>query len=252
MMMRSVVALLLVVSSLGVLASARRVVYRRGLRTTPKATVIDEKAKLRNVFGAFSQKMGNLYMFKEQKDDVLQMPQGMSVPLQDPEDLVSPLLKKLDKKCATRFEQTLHGEAKGMHALDLGSKTLQKDCEKKFEGKLCSTKATILTEQTDPGTQNDVKATFEMDGESCIPEECVSSKNLAALADFMRGRAQTMAEENMGEDLKIALNVDCSAHQPGGEVVSPTPKSGAAAGFRAIGPAALTSMLLGASLFAFA
>jgi hypothetical protein len=251
MMMRTVVALLLV-SSIGVLASAKRhAVIHRGLRTTaPKeVTAIDEEAKVRNVFGAFSQKMGSLYMLKKEKDDVLQMPQGMSVPLQDPDDLVSPLLKKLDKKCATRFEETLHGEAKGMHALDLSSKTLKKDCENKFEGKLCSTKATILTEQKDPGTQNDVKASFVMNGESCIPEECVSSQNLAALADFMRGRAQTMAEENMGEDLKIALNVDCSEVKRGGEVHSPAPKSGAAAGFA---PAALTSILLGASLLAFA
>jgi len=197
---------------------------------TPKdqrvaATSISESAKVNQVFGAFSKKMGNLYMLhrrEEGGEDVLQMPQGMSISLQDPDDLITPLMKKLDKKCGQRFEQTLKGDAKGMHALDLGSKTLKKDCEKEFKGKLCGTKATIRTQHTDSGTDNEVKGRFVMDGDSCVPEECVSSKNLAALAEFMRGRAQTLGEE-VGNDLEISLAVDCSKHEEerGGSVISP-------------------------------
>lgn len=249
--MRTVALLLLV--SLAAVATAHRGHRNKVLRrTTPVVTAIDEKSKVHNVFGAFSKKMGDLYMLKEgHGDDVLQMPQGMSVPLQDPDDLVTPLVEKLDKKCGERFTQTLHGEAKSMHTLDLASKSLKKDCEKKYEGKLCATKATIHTNHKDSGTQNDVVARFEMDGDSCIPEECVSSNNLAALAEFMRGRAVTMGEE-MGNDLEIALNVDCSDEEvlgeAGGKIVSPQPKSAAA---QSVAPA-MTLLVAAASLVALA
>lgn len=193
--------------------------------------VVSEEAKVHALFNSFSKQMGTLFVVKESEvEDVLQSPQGMSIPLQDPKDQVTPLMEKLDKKCGQRFEQTLKGDAQGMHGLDLGqkSKNLKKDCEKKFEGKLCATKATIHTTHTDTGTDNEVKARFVMDGESCVPEECTSSKNLAALAEFMRGNAQTMGEE-MGNELEILLNVDCSEAKHGGDITVPAPpKSGAA------------------------
>merc|ERR1719440_2323949 len=98
-----------------------------------------------------------------------------------------------------------------------------------MEGRLCDTRATIKTDSVDQSTQNDVKAQFTTDGESCIPKECVKANDLAALAEFMRGRAETMGKE-MGSELEIALAVDCGEHDElkGGNIHSPAPKSKAA------------------------
>jgi len=246
--------LIVVVAVVAVNAHRHQQAHLRTSRQGPAdKPVVDENSKVRNVFTALDKDMGDLYFFQdnEVKSDGggagqnFQMPQGMQIPLQEPDDHIKPLMEKLDKKCGDRFQATLHGKAQGMHTLDLGSEALKEECEAERDGKLCDTKATILTTQKDTSTSNDVEARFTMDGRSCIPKECVSSKNLAALSEFMRERATTMGKE-MGNDLDIALAVDCAAHPEGGVVHSP-PKSAAAVSASVAMPALL--VLLAARLF---
>lgn len=138
------------------------------------------------------------------------------VAVQIDESVLKKLQKQLSPKCGERYSAMLVGQGPQMHTFNrhgTGAATLDQ-CENQLEGKMCHTDAQITEGQNAPDGRK-LSQVMQVEGNSCLPKECIQQSDLQALASFMRDRTKEMMP---GEGVKVQLNVNC-AKSGGGDVL---------------------------------
>jgi hypothetical protein len=139
------------------------------------------------------------------------------VNVQIDESVLKQLQKELSPKCGERYSAMLVGQGPQMHTFNrhgTGAATLDQ-CENQLEGKMCHTDAQITEGQNAPDGRK-LSQVMQVEGNSCLPKECIQQSDLQALASFMRDRTKEMMP---GEGVKVQLNVNC-AKSGGGDVLA--------------------------------
>jgi len=125
---------------------------------------------------------------------------------QVPEKEMSDFLEKLTPGCRKRFTATLNGEDAPLHTFgEHGANTSHANCEK-LNGSLCFTEAHVA-QMKETGGGRQMKSTVDVEGNGCLPRECMAKDDLKSLAEFMSLRAKDTIP---GMGVTVKLHVDCS------------------------------------------
>lgn len=136
------------------------------------------------------------------------------VAVQVEEHVVEQLHKDLSPTCSKRFQAMMKGEGPQMHQFnEHGESTGQCDA---LEGKLCAQEVAITESYIAPKDGRKLEQRLEVEGNSCLPKECMSQSDLSTLATFMHKQTKEVLP---GQDLLIELNVDCSKSGGGKTIV---------------------------------
>merc|ERR1719324_736934 len=136
------------------------------------------------------------------------------VAIQVEEKVVEELHKDLSPTCSKRFQAMMKGEGPQMHQFnEHGESTGQCDA---LEGKLCAQEVAITESYIAPKDGRKLEQRLEVEGNSCLPKECMSQSDLSTLATFMHKQTKEVLP---GQDLLIELNVDCSKSGGGKTIV---------------------------------
>lgn len=184
-----------------------------------------------------------------QEDGNSQQPGGVAMQMTDEE--LERFSGSLSDDCKAQFEAMLRGEGSGIHTYQgllqqrrnesrvenaakasntsdaskavnpyAGMSDSEASCAK-LDGGLCLTRAFV--EQAANQGGRSMRSRVDVDGNGCLPKQCMAQRDLQAWADFMRGKAK----ENLpGADTTMELHVNCSLN--GGGVVQSGPEAPAA------------------------
>jgi len=144
------------------------------------------------------------------------------VSVQIDESVLKKLQKELSPKCGERYSAMLVGQGPQMHNFNRhGTDAATIDqCENQLEGKMCHTDAQITEGQNAPDGRK-LSQVMQVEGNSCLPRECIQQSDLQALASFMHSQTKEMMP---GDAVKVQLNVNC-AKSGGGDVLVDGAKS---------------------------
>jgi len=169
------------------------------------------------------------------------------VAIQVEEHVLEELHKDLTPDCSKRFHAMMKGEGPQMHQFNQHGEDNSGQCEK-LQGKVCAQEVAITESYTAPKDGRKLSQRLEVQGNSCLPKECMAESDIKTLASFMHKQTKDLMP---GQDLFVELNVDCSKSGGGSVLVGqPTPKPEpapkSAASMLAFGPvvAMLCSMVM--------
>lgn len=152
------------------------------------------------------------------------------VGVQVEEKVIEKLQSDLSPECRKRYSAMMAGKGPSMHSFnEHDADETSSQCKEKLQGNLCTSKARV-SESVDAPDGRKMSQNIEVQGKSCLPKECTQQNDLQVLASFMHAQTKEMMP---GEDVKVALHVDCT-QSGGGLVDHPAPpravtKSGAPA-----------------------
>merc|ERR1719433_1379242 len=133
--------------------------------------------------------------------------------LQVPQKELDQLSERLRKKCEHRFAAILRGEGPKLHTFGEGGGNASEEACHGLNGTICHTQAHILQTQVHDGRK--MRQTSEMEGQGCLPTECLDAPDLQELTKFMQDKAQSTIP---GTGTEVSLHVDCSKN--GGSVAN--------------------------------
>mmetsp|Transcript_56912 Transcript_56912/g.112093 ORF Transcript_56912/g.112093 Transcript_56912/m.112093 type:complete len:281 (-) Transcript_56912:99-941(-) len=152
---------------------------------------------------------------------------SVPVSMQVPEKEIKALAANLTRECGEQFDDILHGRSQ-LHTFGDSGRTTKGECAK-LHGSLCSMHARLTQAQAVSGRS--IESTTHVSGDSCLPDSCMSDKDLQVLAEFMKLKAKDSVP---GGNIDITMRVDCTG-SGGGSVGSLLSATGAALPRGAVG-----------------
>jgi len=130
-------------------------------------------------------------------------------------------LEQLSHPCRTQFEKMLEGkgDAKNLHRFGTSEKHMDASGCKKIGGAICKNHAQVKQSYAASDGRM-LTSKSDVEGDSCLPEKCISDPNLKLLAGFVQHHAvQSLGAASQGQAAPaVQLDVDCS--QSGGSSYS--------------------------------
>jgi hypothetical protein len=139
--------------------------------------------------------------------DADKQPGSGLVTVQVAEQDIKNLKEKLTPKCGDRFSAQVDGKGPKMHRFQSNGDTKEdaKKCQN-LEGHLCRTEVKMRDNSTQTDSRRVVK-TLTVQGNSCMPAECSSQKDLDALARFKLGLVKNLVTDH---NMVLNLHIDCA------------------------------------------
>lgn len=129
------------------------------------------------------------------------------VQVQVPDNELDQFLGTLSQGCSDRFKQMLLGKGGDLHTFGTSQIKASKASCSKLNGTMCATQAHILSEKKQTSNGRTMESTMDVFGDSCLPRECMSSKDLRQLTQFMHKQAKNVIP---GQEHQLELHVDCT------------------------------------------
>lgn len=126
------------------------------------------------------------------------------VQVQVPEEEMKKFVAKLSSGCGKRFTQLLEGKGPQLHTFGAQGATDEGSCTQ-LNGTICATEAHITEDKATGGRT--MQSTVDVEGNGCLPNECMAKDDLGHLTEFMHSRAKDTIP---GTSVEVTLSVDCS------------------------------------------
>jgi len=125
--------------------------------------------------------------------------------MQVPEKELKAMMSKLTAQCEEQFDGIIRGQGPAIHTYGSpGTNSSTIGC-RSLNGSICSMDAHVI-QQKDTGGRS-MSSTTSVQGDGCLPRNCMAGTDLEVLATFMHLKAKDALP---GQDVNVKLSVDCT------------------------------------------